>query len=82
MTRILGKWTNKTRTLIIGSRGLDYRSRHFMSDLRTIMPHAKADTKLDKKNDRVSNVLSCFSHTYQSSDPKASNPSPFVVIVV
>ena len=53
-----------------------------MSDLRTIMPHAKADTKLDKKNDRVSNVLSCFSHTYQSSDPKASNPSPFVVIVV
>merc|ERR1712013_826847 len=36
-----GKWKNKTRTLIIGSRGLDYRTRHFM-----------ADTKMDKKNDR------------------------------
>jgi len=48
-----GKWKNKTRTLIIGSRGLDYRARHFMEDLRGIMAHGKADTKLDKKNDRM-----------------------------
>merc|ERR1711935_1155418 len=47
-----GKWKNKTRTLVIGSRGLDYRSRHFMEDLRRMMAHAKADTKLEKKNER------------------------------
>jgi len=47
-----GKWKNKTRTLLIGSRGLDYRTRHFMSDLRSMMAHGKADTKMDKKNDR------------------------------
>lgn len=63
-----GKWKNKTRCLIFGSRGLgrktisskscfhlilDYRTRHFMQDLRNIMPHSKADVKLEKKNDRV-----------------------------
>merc|ERR1712128_250737 len=47
-----GKWKNKTRTLVIGSRGLDYRSRHFMEDLRRMMAHAKADTKMEKKNER------------------------------
>ena len=49
----LGKWKNKTRALIIGSRGLDYRSRHFMEDFRRMMAHGKADTKLEKKNERV-----------------------------
>jgi len=48
-----GKWKNKTRCLIFGSRGLDYRTRHFMQDLRNIMPHTKADVKLEKKNDRA-----------------------------
>merc|ERR1712088_40330 len=40
-----GKWSNKTRVLIFGSRGLDYRTRHFMQ-------HSKSDVKLEKKNDR------------------------------
>ena len=53
----LGKWKNKTRTLIIGSRGLDYRSRHFMEDFRRMMAHGKADTKLEKKNERVCNIF-------------------------
>jgi len=52
-----GKWKNKTRALIFGSRGLDYRTRHFMQDWLRIMPHAKTDVKLEKKNDRVSNFL-------------------------
>jgi len=47
-----GKWTNKTRLLIFGSRGLDYRTRHFMQDLINILPHSKTDVKLEKKNDR------------------------------
>jgi len=47
-----GKWKNKTRLLIFGSRGLDYRTRHFMQDLLNILPHSKTDVKLEKKNER------------------------------
>uniref|UniRef100_A0A8C2XHI4 Ribosome biogenesis protein BRX1 homolog n=1 Tax=Cyclopterus lumpus TaxID=8103 RepID=A0A8C2XHI4_CYCLU len=45
-----GRWTNKERVLIFSSRGINYRTRHLMQDLRTLMPHAKADTKMDRKD--------------------------------
>ncbi|KAM9330038.1 ribosome biogenesis protein BRX1 homolog [Gastrophryne carolinensis] len=45
-----GKWTNKERVLIFSSRGINFRTRHLMQDLRTLMPHAKADTKMDRKD--------------------------------
>ncbi|XP_071322324.1 ribosome biogenesis protein BRX1 homolog [Trachinotus anak] len=45
-----GKWTNKERVLIFSSRGINFRTRHLMQDLRTIMPHSKADTKMDRKD--------------------------------
>ncbi|XP_060928567.1 ribosome biogenesis protein BRX1 homolog [Limanda limanda] len=45
-----GRWTNKERVLIFSSRGINYRTRHMMQDLRTLMPHAKADTKMDRKD--------------------------------
>ena len=40
----------------------DYRTRHFMQDLRNIMPHTKADVKLEKKNDRVKISRKKFSY--------------------
>ncbi|XP_057674116.1 ribosome biogenesis protein BRX1 homolog [Corythoichthys intestinalis] len=46
----MGKWTNKERVLIFSSRGINYRTRHLMKDLRSIMPHSKADTKMDRKD--------------------------------
>ncbi|XP_076614584.1 ribosome biogenesis protein BRX1 homolog [Chaetodon auriga] len=46
----MGKWTNKERVLIFSSRGINFRTRHLMQDLRTIMPHSKADTKMDRKD--------------------------------
>uniref|UniRef100_A0A1A8H4I0 Ribosome biogenesis protein BRX1 homolog n=1 Tax=Nothobranchius korthausae TaxID=1143690 RepID=A0A1A8H4I0_9TELE len=46
----MGKWTNKERVLIFSSRGINFRTRHLMQDLRTMMPHAKADTKMDRKD--------------------------------
>merc|ERR1712131_119111 len=46
----MGKWTNKERVLVFSSRGVDYRTRHLMKDLKTIMPHTKADTKMDRKD--------------------------------
>uniref|UniRef100_A0A8D0FYN2 Ribosome biogenesis protein BRX1 homolog n=1 Tax=Sphenodon punctatus TaxID=8508 RepID=A0A8D0FYN2_SPHPU len=45
-----GKWKNKERVLIFSSRGINFRTRHLMNDLRTLMPHAKADTKMDRKD--------------------------------
>uniref|UniRef100_A0A7N6BD69 Ribosome biogenesis protein BRX1 homolog n=2 Tax=Anabas testudineus TaxID=64144 RepID=A0A7N6BD69_ANATE len=46
----MGKWTNKERVLIFSSRGINFRTRHLMQDLRNIMPHSKADTKMDRKD--------------------------------
>ncbi|GFN80131.1 ribosome biogenesis protein brx1 homolog, partial [Plakobranchus ocellatus] len=44
------KWTNKQRSLIFSSRGISYRTRHLMLDLRTLMPHSKAEPKMDRKD--------------------------------
>ncbi|XP_053159732.1 ribosome biogenesis protein BRX1 homolog [Hemicordylus capensis] len=45
-----GKWKNKERVLVFSSRGINFRTRHLMKDLRTLMPHSKADTKMDRKD--------------------------------
>uniref|UniRef100_A0A2K5CIX5 Ribosome biogenesis protein BRX1 homolog n=1 Tax=Aotus nancymaae TaxID=37293 RepID=A0A2K5CIX5_AOTNA len=45
-----GKWKNKERILIFSSRGINFRTRHLMQDLRRLMPHSKADTKMDRKD--------------------------------
>uniref|UniRef100_F7E3M4 Ribosome biogenesis protein BRX1 homolog n=1 Tax=Xenopus tropicalis TaxID=8364 RepID=F7E3M4_XENTR len=45
-----GKWKNKERVLIFSSRGINFRTRHLMQDLRTLMPHTKAETKMDRKD--------------------------------
>ncbi|XP_043541006.1 ribosome biogenesis protein BRX1 homolog [Chiloscyllium plagiosum] len=45
-----GQWKNKERVLIFSSRGISYRARHLMQDLRTLMPHSKPDTKMDRKD--------------------------------
>eukprot|EP01134_Creolimax_fragrantissima_P006887 CFRG6887T1 len=44
------RWTNKQRILVFSSRGTSYRARHLLSDLRELMPHSKADVKLDRKD--------------------------------
>ncbi|XP_071152746.1 ribosome biogenesis protein BRX1 homolog [Mytilus galloprovincialis] len=44
------KWINKERVLVFSSRGVSYRARHLMKDLRTLMPHSKAESKMDKKD--------------------------------
>ncbi|KAM9233151.1 ribosome biogenesis protein BRX1 homolog, partial [Dugong dugon] len=45
-----GKWKNKERILIFSSRGINFRTRPLMQDLRMLMPHSKADTKMDRKD--------------------------------
>merc|ERR1719341_2511791 len=44
------KWTNKQRTLIFSSRGISYRTRHLMMDLKTLMAHSKTEPKMDRKD--------------------------------
>ncbi|XP_036444799.1 ribosome biogenesis protein BRX1 homolog [Colossoma macropomum] len=46
----MGKWKNKERVLVFSSRGINFRTRHLMQDLKTMMPHSKADTKMDRKD--------------------------------
>ncbi|RKO99703.1 hypothetical protein CXG81DRAFT_5725, partial [Caulochytrium protostelioides] len=38
---------NRQRVLMLASRGITARYRHFMKDLFALMPHAKQETKLD-----------------------------------
>ena len=45
----VSKWTNKTRVLVLAARGISYRGRHLMDDIFHMMPHAKSDSKMQKK---------------------------------
>ncbi|GAB6022309.1 Ribosome bioproteinsis protein BRX1 [Chamberlinius hualienensis] len=44
------KWINKKRVLAFASRGISHRSRHLLLNLRTLLPHAKPDSKMEKKD--------------------------------
>ncbi|THH17125.1 hypothetical protein EW146_g3641 [Bondarzewia mesenterica] len=44
------KKKNKQRVLLLSSRGITHRMRHFMNDLEALLPHVKKDSKLDSKN--------------------------------
>ncbi|ELW50635.1 Ribosome biogenesis protein BRX1 like protein [Tupaia chinensis] len=44
------KWKNKEQILIFSSRGINFRIRHLMQYLRMLMPHSKADTKMNRKD--------------------------------
>jgi ribosome biogenesis protein BRX1 len=45
------KYQNKQRCLVVCSRGASARHRHLLEDLRRLMPHHKADSKMDSKGD-------------------------------
>jgi len=47
--RDLGRYINKQRTLVFGTRGISHRDRHLMEDLRDMLPHSKKDVKFDAK---------------------------------
>jgi ribosome biogenesis protein BRX1 len=40
----------KQRLLIVPSRGIGFRYRHFMLDLAALLPHSRKENKLDTKN--------------------------------
>jgi len=42
------KWKNKTRVLVLCARGISFRDRHLLKDLKTLMPHHKAEPKMER----------------------------------
>ncbi|CAI8034205.1 Ribosome biogenesis protein BRX1 homolog [Geodia barretti] len=44
------KWKNKQRVLVFCARGITYRCRHLVNDLKILMPHSRTDSKLDRKD--------------------------------
>jgi len=49
-------YVNKQRTLVFSTRGISNRTRHFLKDLRDLLPHSKKDAKLDSKGKKLSAV--------------------------
>ncbi|GAA5930858.1 hypothetical protein JCM3775_000736 [Rhodotorula graminis] len=50
----------KQRVLVTSSRGISQRQRHLMTDLLSIMPHAKKETKLEDKHNLPSLNELCY----------------------
>jgi ribosome biogenesis protein BRX1 len=44
-------WRNRQRVLLLSSRGILHRHRHFMKDLEILLPHCKKEAKFDTKGD-------------------------------
>uniref|UniRef100_T1JIK2 Ribosome biogenesis protein BRX1 homolog n=1 Tax=Strigamia maritima TaxID=126957 RepID=T1JIK2_STRMM len=44
------RWINRQRVLVFAARGITYRARHLMNNIRTLLPHSKSDTKMEKKD--------------------------------
>ena len=51
------KWTNRQRVLVFSTRGINYRHRHMMEDIKKLMPHHRAESKMERtKNLRVKEI--------------------------
>uniref|UniRef100_A0A915IEL2 Ribosome biogenesis protein BRX1 homolog n=1 Tax=Romanomermis culicivorax TaxID=13658 RepID=A0A915IEL2_ROMCU len=69
------KWSNRERVLVISSRGITFRNRHLMNDLKTLLPHSKGDSKVDKKEkvvclNEVAEMRNCSKCIYFESRKK------------
>ncbi|XP_006615595.1 ribosome biogenesis protein BRX1 homolog [Apis dorsata] len=52
------KWINRQRVLVFATRGISYRHRHLMSDLKTLMPHHRSESKMERtKNLQIVNEM-------------------------
>eukprot|EP01064_Diplonema_japonicum_P025439 TRINITY_DN36865_c0_g1_i1.p1 TRINITY_DN36865_c0_g1~~TRINITY_DN36865_c0_g1_i1.p1 ORF type:complete len:287 (+),score=81.27 TRINITY_DN36865_c0_g1_i1:42-902(+) len=55
------KASNKQKCLVFAGRGISRQERHFLMDLRQLMPHHKPESKLDEKK-RLSEVIPELCH--------------------
>ena len=68
-------YRNKQRCLVFCSRGITPRYRHFMGDLRRLMPHHKTDVKFDAKGtlqqiNEIAEMKSCNTCVYLEARKK------------
>jgi ribosome biogenesis protein BRX1 len=43
----------RVRVLVFASRGISSRFRHLMQDMRALIPHSRADVKMEKRDDLI-----------------------------
>ncbi|XP_051162725.1 ribosome biogenesis protein BRX1 homolog [Leptopilina boulardi] len=52
------KWINRQRVLVLASRGIGFRHRHLMDDIKKLMPHHRTESKMERtKNLQVINEM-------------------------
>ena len=56
-------WINKTRTLIVASRGVSHQERHLVNDLIALIPNSKKECKIEKDlaKEELNNI--CYMHS-------------------
>ncbi|XP_015171032.1 PREDICTED: ribosome biogenesis protein BRX1 homolog, partial [Polistes dominula] len=45
------KWINRQRVLVFSTRGIGYLHRHLMEDIKNLMPHHRAESKMERSKD-------------------------------
>lgn len=57
------RWTNRQRVLVLAARGINHRDRHLMRDIKTLMPHHREESKMERtKTLRVINEMCTMKH--------------------
>lgn len=62
---------NKQRVLLLSSRGITHRMRHFMNDLEVLLPHTKKGTRYHA----IKATGAHGSHRFQAGLQKSSAPA-------
>ena len=56
-------WINKTRILIVASRGVSHQERHLVNDLISLIPNSKKEYKIEKDIAREQLIEICYNHS-------------------
>ncbi|XP_059615116.1 ribosome biogenesis protein BRX1 homolog [Phlebotomus argentipes] len=57
------RWSNRQRVLVMASRGINHRDRHLMRDIKTLMPHHREESKMERtKTLTVVNEMCSMKH--------------------
>ena len=80
------RWTNKTRVLVLAARNINYRGRHLKTDIKTMMPHGKANSKMQKKESlfavneiaEMKNCSKCLLFEGRKKKRKATGGIPYL----
>ena len=56
-------WINKTRILIVASRGVSHQERHLVNDLLSLIPNSKKECKIERDiaSEELNNI--CYMHS-------------------